>query len=111
MGTHESKFKNKGKKRMVNKVIEKGMNLKVRKELGVNLSDSFKDEREKTELQIAIENVFNQDDVSRVCLDTKKVEKNADDDEKVPISLFTIDSLCEKFLSGSHLNCNVSCFK
>ena len=32
---------------MVNEGIEKGMNLKIRKELGVNLSNSFKDEREK----------------------------------------------------------------
>ena len=33
-----------------------------KKELGVNFSNSFEDEREKTELQIAIENFFNQDD-------------------------------------------------
>ena len=57
---------------MVNEGTEKVMNLKIRKELGVNLSTSFKDEREKTEQQIAIENFFNQDDVSRVCPDTKK---------------------------------------
>ena len=48
------------------------MNIKIRKELGVNFSNSFKDERQKTELQIAIENSFNQDDVSIVCLDTRK---------------------------------------
>ena len=101
------------KKRMVNEGIEKGMNLKIRKELGVNLSNSFKDEREKTELQTAIENFFNQDDVSRVCPDTKKMVKNADDDEKVPIRYrpSSIDSIYEMFLSGSHLNCNVSYFK
>ena len=57
---------------MVNEGIEKRMNLKIRKELRVNLSNSFKDEREKMELQIAIENFFNQDDVSRVYPDTKK---------------------------------------
>ena len=67
---------------MVNGGIEKGMNLKIRKELVVNLFNSFKDGREKTELQIAIENFFNQDDVSRVCPDTKKMVKNANDDEK-----------------------------
>ena len=48
------------------------MNIKIRKELGVNFSNSFNDERQKTELQIAIENSFNQDDVSIVCLDTRK---------------------------------------
>ena len=39
--------------------------------------------------------------------------KNADGDEKVPIrySLSSIDSLYEKFLSESHLNCNTSYFK
>ena len=31
---------------MVNEGIEKRMNLKIRKELRVNLSNSFKDERE-----------------------------------------------------------------
>ena len=81
-----------------------------KKELGVNLSNSFEDEREKTELQIAIEDFFNQDDVSS---DTKKMVTNADHDEKVPIRyrLSTIDSLHEKFLSESHFNCNVLYFK
>ena len=60
------------KKRMVNEGTEKEMNLKIRKELGVIFSNLFKDEREKTELQIVKENFFNQDDVSRVCPDTKK---------------------------------------
>ena len=74
-----------------------------KKELGVNLSNSFEDEREKMELQIAIENFFNQDDVSGVCPDTKKMVTNVDHDEKVPIRyrLSTIDSLHEKFLSES----------
>ena len=46
MGTYESKFKNKGKKnKWLLKEQKKGMNLKIRKELGVNLSNSFKDER------------------------------------------------------------------
>ena len=46
-----------------------------KKELRVNLFNPFKDEREKTELQIATENFFNQDDVSSVCPDTKKKKK------------------------------------
>ena len=60
------------KKIMVNEGTEKEINLKIRKELGVIFSNLLKDEREKTELQIAKENFFNQDDVSRVCPDTKK---------------------------------------
>ena len=89
------------------------MNLKIRKELGVNLSNSFKDERVKMKLQIAIENFFNQDDVSIVYPETKKMLKYADDDEKVPIrySLSSIDSLCQKFLSGISFECNSLYFK
>ena len=60
------------KKIMVNEGTEKEINLKIRKELGVIFSNLLKDEREKTEIQIAKENFFNQDDVSRVCPDTKK---------------------------------------
>ena len=44
----------KAKKRMVNERTEKGINL-IRKELGINLSNSFKNETEKAKLQIAIE--------------------------------------------------------
>ena len=48
MGTHKSNFKNiSQKKRMVNEGTEKGINLKIRNELGVTLSNSFKDEKEK----------------------------------------------------------------
>ena len=39
---------------MVNERTEKGINL-IRKELGINLSNSFKNKTEKTKLQIAIE--------------------------------------------------------
>ena len=44
----------------------------IRKELEVDLPNSFKNKREKRELQIAIENNFNQTDVSRFCPNTKK---------------------------------------
>ena len=50
-----------------------------KKELRVNLFNPFKDEREKTELQIATENFFNQDDVSSVCPDTKKKKKKGEE--------------------------------
>ena len=43
----------------------------------------------------------------------KKMVKDADHDEKVPVSyrLYTVDSLYEKFLSESHLNYNILYFK
>ena len=67
----------------------------------------------KKKPQIAIGNFFNQYDISRVCPDTKKMVKNADHEEKTPITyrLSAIGSLYEKFLLNSHLNCNILYFK
>ena len=75
--------KRKVKHRAANDRAKRGINIKFRRELGINISSStLKDNENVTELQQAMIDFFNRDDVSRVCPDTKKMLKNLVNDEK-----------------------------
>ena len=68
--------KKKVKSKLQNEQLPIGMNTQIRKELGINLSINIRENKNSpTVLQKSIKDFFLRDDVTRVCPETKKVEK------------------------------------
>ena len=53
-----------------------GLSHQFQEELGVNLSNPISSSYEKDSIKTKVESFFNRDDISRLCLDKRKVVKN-----------------------------------